>query len=437
VSAISLPPTSPDVVRRRAGRARYSGEWKQSVLSVFQPLLAPNRYKGAYGGRGGAKSHFFAELLLHRCVVQPTRAVCVREIQRSLEQSVKRLLEDKIVSLGLSERFRVMATHIETPHDGIIIFQGMQDHTAESLKSLEGYDVAWVEEAQMLSQRSLNLLRPTIRKEGSEIWFSWNPMEVTDPVDVFLRGSSPPPSTAVVETSYEDNPHLPQVLRDEIEWDKARDLEKYLHIWKGRYRKFSEARVFKNWRVEEFESPREADFYLGSDWGFSIDPSVLTRCFFLDARTLCVDHEAYEVGCEIEDTPDLFDGLLCAGLCPPKRSDCRRPEHGWARPWVVTADNARPETISHMQRHGYKKMTASIKGPNSVEEGISFLQSYDIIVHPRCRHTIDELTYYSYRVDPLTDVVLPILADKKNHVIDSLRYAVERKRRAKRRGLLV
>ena len=406
------------------------------MLPVFRPLLQDVRYKAAFGGRGGAKSHFFAEALVARCVERQTRAVCVREIQRSLEQSVKRLLEDKIARMGVSDRFRVLNTHIETPHDGIIIFQGMQDHTAESLKSLEGYDVAWVEEAQMLSERSLTLLRPTIRKANSEIWFSWNPMEPTDPVDKFFRGGALPPSAALVETSYLDNPHLPEVLKQEIAWDQARDPDKYAHVWKGKYRRVSEARVFKNWRVEEFNTPADASFLYGGDWGFATDPTALVRCYFdkQDPRVLRVDHEAYEVGCEIIDTPALFDSVLCAGACPTPRSACRRPEHGAARKWEITADSARPETISHLKKNGYPKITPSVKGARSVEEGVAFLQSYDIIVHPRCKHTIDELTFYSYKTDPLTGVVLPLLADKKNHVIDSLRYAVEKTRRSRIQG---
>src|SRR5579864_6691096 len=154
---------------------------------VFVPLLEPARYKGAYGGRGSGKSHHFADSLIERCLLRFTRAVCIREVQRTLEQSVKRLLEDKIIAFGLQREFRVLNTHIETPRDGVIIFNGMQDHTAESIKSLEGFHVAWVEEAQSLSQRSLDLLRPTIREADSEIWLSWNPRFATDPVDRLLR----------------------------------------------------------------------------------------------------------------------------------------------------------------------------------------------------------------------------------------------------------
>lgn len=343
------------------------------------------------------------------------RAVCVREVQKSLDQSVKRLIEDKIQALGVGAHFRVLNTHIEAANNGRIIFQGMQNHTAESIKSLEGYHVAWVEEAQSLSQRSLDLLRPTIREDDSELWFSWNPSLPTDPVDVLLRGEKGIPGAIVVEANWRDNPWFPEVLRKEKDWDQSRDPEKYAHIWLGEYQRNSEARVFRNWRIEEFETPDDARFYLGADWGFSIDPTVLVRCWIKD-RQLFVDAEAYKVGCEIDRTPALFDTL-----------DPKRP--AMARNWPVTADSARPETIDYVRRHGYPRIKSALKGKGSVEDGIEFLKSYDIVVHPRCRHTIDELTMYSWKVDDKTQEVLPVLEDKKNHVIDALRYAVEGVRR--------
>lgn len=378
---------------------------------VFKPLLAPARYKGAFGGRGSGKSHFMAESVLEASLMARTDIVCVREVQKSLDQSVKKLLELKIEALGVGPRFNVLRTHIESDLGGRIIFQGLQDHTAESIKSLEGYRIAWVEEAQSLSKRSLELLRPTMRADDSELWFSWNPNFSTDPVDVLLRGSNPPPGTIVVEANYRDNPWLPDVLRAEIDYDLKRDPEKFAHVWLGGYQQNSEKRVFKNWTVEEFERPAGTVFRLGADWGFAIDPSCLVRCS-IEGKRLYVDYEAYMIGCEITQLPDLFD---------------RVPD---AREWFITADSARPETISHMQKHGYPRMNAAVKGAKSVEEGIAFLQSFDIVVHPRCQHVIDELTLYSYKQDSLTGTVLPILEDKNNHMIDSLRYACEGARKA-------
>ena len=380
--------------------------------AVFEPLLYPKRYKGAYGGRGSGKSHFFAELLVECCILNPgTRWACIREVQKSLDQSVKRLLEDKIKALGVGHLFSVRAFDIETPGGGLIIFQGMQNHTADSIKSLEGFDGAWVEEAQSLSQRSLDLLRPTIRKEESELWFSWNPENSTDPVDAFLRGDDPPPDSAVIEVNFMDNPWFPEVLKAEMEYDRGRDADKYAHVWLGGYQKNSEARVFRNWTVQEFDIPKDAVIRQGADWGFSIDPTVLVQCY-IEGRKLYVPYEAFRIGCEIVDTPALFMTV---------------PE---AEKWPLIADSARPETISHMLKNGFPKIMPAVKGARSLEEGIEFLKSFDIIVHPRCKHVIDELTLYKYKQDPLTGQVLSVLEDKHNHTIDALRYACEGARRS-------
>jgi phage terminase large subunit len=205
------------------------------TAEVFEPLLAPARYKGAHGGRGSGKSHFFAEMLVDDHYRNPgLRSVCIREVQKSLKDSAKRLIEDKIQALGLGRAFNVQSDLIKTPGDGVILFQGMQDHTAETIKSLEAFDRAWVEEAQTLSERSLTLLRPTIRAEGSEIWASWNPRRKTDAIDNFLR-TLKPAGSVIVQANWKDNPWFPKVLADE----RAIDLEKYPerceHIWDGGY----------------------------------------------------------------------------------------------------------------------------------------------------------------------------------------------------------
>lgn len=431
------------------------------VPRVFKPLLRRGpKYKGARGGRGSGKSHFFGEQVIVRCLEDPTtRVVCVREVQNSLSESSKRLITDKIESMGVGYAFEVLDNVIHVLDDdgvrrGIIIFVGMQNHTAKSIKSLEGFNIAWVEEAQSLSQRSLDLLTPTIREAGGEIWFSWNSEKASDPVETFMchDEAQADPDIICVTANYHDNPWFAETsLVADMERDKRRDPEKYAHIWLGAYLKRSKASVFTNWKIRNFTTPAETPrFYYGADWGFSVDPSVLIRCFVgrlegtvdnpvavPDPKGTClfVDREAYKVGCEIDETPALF-----AGDCPPQF----KQENGlprWTNPhrhtgipgalkWPITADSARPETISYMARQGFSIHPAK-KGPGSVEDGIEFLKDYDIVVHPDCVYTIDELSLYSYKIDPKTDEVLPILEDKKNHVIDSLRYAVEAVRRAR------
>jgi len=363
------------------------------------------------------------------------RAVCLREVQKSLSQSVRQLILDKIEKLGVKHLFDVprdneSAIHILTPsgeRSGRIDFQGLQTQTKDTIKSLEGYDRAWVEEAQSVSQRSLDMLRPTIRKPGSEIWFSYNPHKPNDPVDALFRGPNPPRGSVVIEVNFSDNPWLPDELKEEMEGDRERDPDKYAHVWLGAYAGRTEAKVFRNYRIQAFESPVEAVFRFGGDWGFSIDPTTLVRGFIgrmeggkaipdTAGRCLFVDYEAYEVGCNIDKTPALFDTV-------PRSRDFR-----------ITADSARPETVSYMRRNGFPKIIAAVKGPGSIEDGISFLQSFEMVIHPRCVNVIREVSEFSYKIDKQTDEILPFLEDKDNHTVDALRYALEGLRRAGKPG---
>jgi len=232
-----------------------------SILQIetaraFQPLLAPARYKGAHGGRGSGKSHFFAEMLVEDHYANPgLRSVCIREVQKSLKESAKRLIEDKVQALGFGPHFDCQREQINTPGGGVILFQGMQDHTAETIKSLEGFNRAWIEEAQTLSERSLTLLRPTIRAEGSEIWASWNPRRPKDAIDAFLRGEKPD-NAIVIEANWRDNPWFPSVLEDERKLDQARYPDRYEHIWEGGYAKAFEGAYFARHLTEAKASGR-------------------------------------------------------------------------------------------------------------------------------------------------------------------------------------
>jgi phage terminase large subunit len=216
-------------------KTKTTGLLQIPTPAVFDPLTRPSRYKGAYGGRGSGKSHFFGELLVQQCHDNKgMRAVCIREIQRTLAQSSKRLIEDKIGALGLGRGFRVLHDRIVTPGDGLIIFNGMQDHTAESIKSLEGFQIAWIDEAQVLSARSLQLLRPTIRAKGSEIWASWNPRRKSDAIDDFFRNRQPAQAVAV-QANWRDNPWFPPELEQERQLDLKLYPDRYGHIWEGEY----------------------------------------------------------------------------------------------------------------------------------------------------------------------------------------------------------
>jgi len=201
---------------------------------VFQPLTRPARFKGSWGGRGSGKSHFFGGFLVLSSLRRQVRAVCLREVQNSIKDSVKQLIEDKIRQYGLADEFEITDAEIRGPNDSLFVFRGLKSHNASSIKSLEGFNVAWVEEAQTVSQKSLDLLLPTIRSEDSELWFSWNPDQPTDPVDQFLR-VHPPEGSVVVRANYTDNPFFPTVLEDDMRRDKQTSPEKYAHVWLGEY----------------------------------------------------------------------------------------------------------------------------------------------------------------------------------------------------------
>lgn len=214
----------------------------RSIARAFLPLIKPARFKGAHGGRGGGKSHFFGDEGVDRCLAGQ-RGVCIREIQNTIAESSKALIEAKIHERGLSHLFTITEVKITSVTGGLIIFKGLRDFNAANIKSLEGFDWAWVEEAQTITQRSLDLLIPTIRKEGSELWFSWNPRHETDPVDVLLRQNTPE-GAIVVEVGLDDNPWATDVLKTERDRAYEIDTEKAEHVWGGGYEQISEGAIF-------------------------------------------------------------------------------------------------------------------------------------------------------------------------------------------------
>ena len=363
---------------------------------AFQELFRPHRYKVFFGGRGSAKSWSVARALLILGYQKKLRILCTREIQKSISQSVHKLLCDNIEMLGFSGFYTIKKEGIVGNNGTEFLFKGLRFNPIE-IKSTEGIDICWVEEAQAVSADSWDILIPTIRKTNSEIWITFNPMDMDDPTyQRFVV--NPSPKAYVRKVNYNENPFFPDTAKEEMEWVKARDYDAYLHIWEGEVRKHSNAVIFAGrYRVEDFETPPDARFYQGVDWGFSSDPSVLIRCFVKD-RTLYIDREAWGVGVELDETPALFDIVETA------------------RTWPIKADNARPETISFMKRRGYH-ISGAKKWAGSIEDGIAFLKSFDIVVHPRCRHTIDEFAHYSYKVDKQTGDVLPVIVDAWNHCL--------------------
>lgn len=427
MSSPDLSWITPEVVwaARREKKRRIRDQMMRGLFAPVADDGLPVRFRVAKGGRGSGKSHCFAEALIERAAQKKTRILCAREIQKSIRDSVKALLTKKIKELGYESEFNVLDTEIRHSNGSLITFVGLRSNI-ESVKSTEDVDICYVSEARTVSQTSWDVLTPTIRNVGSEIWCDYNPEDPKDPVDAKFSGDAVPPGSIVRHINYTENPFFPDVLRVEMEWDKSRDIEKYNHVWLGLHKTNSEARVFKKVEVREVpEPPADTVFRFGADWGYSVDPSVLLR-MWIDGRTLYIDREAYRVGCETEDLPKLFagkDGANEGEVWTPEL-EAAYPGIEDAKKWPITADSARPETISHMNKRGFK-MTGARKGPNSVSEGIEWLQSYDIVIDPSCKHAAYEFTSYAFKIDDKTNQVLPILVDKDNHVIDAARYGTE------------
>ena len=411
-------------------REKMGGLTKPPVPPAYDFLWQPARYKICKGGRGKGATWSIARRLLDRAHSEKRLILCTREFQNSIADSVHRVLVNQIQILGYGEFFRISAHNIRSlVSDSEFIFRGLNDLTADTIRSMEGLTDVWCAEAQKMGKKSWETLSPTVRIEGSEIYADYNPDEETDPTHVMFT-VSPPAGSIVRHINFDQNPFFPAVLEQERQEslrrireapnDDARDQAQmdYDNIWLGQPRKISKASILgSRWYFEDFVPSTNWDGpYDGADWGFSQDPTVRIRCW-IHEKKLYVEREAYAVGVEIKDLPKLFDEF----------PDSRRVK--------IRADNARPETISHMKNSGFNIITAD-KWKGSVEDGVEHLRgAYDaIVVHSRCQNTAREMRNYSYKTDRLTGDILPEIVDLNNHTIDSLRYALDPVIQRRRKG---
>lgn len=380
------------------------------------PVFAKDyRYKGAYGGRGSGKTRAFAKMSAvsaYQRAMQGESGVilCGREFMNSLEESSLEEVKQAIKSEPfLANFFDVGEKYVRTK-DGRIsyVFSGLR-HNLDSIKSKARILIAWIDEAETVSETAWRKLIPTVRENNSEIWVTWNPENRGSATDTRFR-QNPPENSCIIEMSYQDNPWFPDVLEQERLNDKQRlDDATYRWIWEGAYLEASEAQIFRG-KYQELEFEPNPDFngpYYGLDFGFANDPTAAVKCWVFN-NDLYIEHEAGKVGLELDETTQF----ITKGV--PQIAD-----------HVVRADSARPESISYLKRHGLPRIIGVEKWKGSVEDGIEHIKSYNkVYIHPRCQHTLNEFRLYSYKTDRLSGDVLPVVIDAHNHFIDALRYAL-------------
>lgn len=380
---------------------------------AFQPLFKKARYKIFWGGRGSGKSTSVARYLILKAHTEKHRIACLREYQNSIEDSVYYLLKSQIEALGLSAWFEFTKTSIVSKVTGSeFLFKGLHFNTEQVMKSLEGVTIAWVEEGQTVGENSWKILTPTIRLDGSEIIVTFNQGDENDATyKRFVL--NPPPGAIVCAVTWKDNPWFTGALDEERRHLLASDPEAYEWVWGLSCKAISDAIIFRRkYVIEGFETPVDARFFHGMDFGFSQDPSALIRMYTTGkpgpgSEELWIDMEAFGHGVDMDELPQLMDSIPTA------------------RKWPIKADCARPETISYLRKQGFN-ITEAKKWQGCVEDGITHLRGFKMIhIHERCKRIAQEARLYSYKVDRISGDILPIIIDKHNHGWDATRYALD------------
>ena len=381
------------------------------IPQIMEPLFESDdkRYLVLWGGRGSGKSWSVAQYLILKALEEKCIILCTREHQISVKDSVHHLLEETISRLELNDYFIILDKEIRCKNNSKFIFSGLQN--IKNIKSKEAIKYVWIEEADNLNKVTFETVDPTIRVDDSQIIMVFNlQLEDDYPYTNFVLKERA--DTLVINANYHDNPFLSKALISQKDYAKENDIEAYNHIWLGHARQISDALIFKNKFVKEyFETPEDAIFYYGADFGYNPDPAVLVRSFIID-NTLYIDQEAYGVKVELDGLPEFYDSIYDRDIG-----------------WMIIGDCHRPDTISFLQNQGFN-IKGCKKGKGSVDDGVGHLRSFDrIVIHPRCKYTFFEFCHYSYKVDPRTGKILPIIIDDHNHVIDSVRYSLEDVRR--------
>lgn len=384
------------------------------------------RFKVLYGGRGSGKSYSIALALIQRALYEPLNILCARDLGKSIIYSVHQLLSDIISHHKLDAFFDITQYTIKSVAGATFIFTGLRSNPHE-IKSLEGIDICWIEEATKVPEKSWEMLVETIRNKGSEIWISFNPDLKDDPVYVrYVENAKNLAASGIAIISelvnYHDNPFFYETqLPKSMEYDKKFRPDIYNCKWLGNVKKESDALIFRGkYIIDDFDTPPlkklfEERYFYGLDFGFNPDPLAMTRSFIYN-NCLYIDQELYQVGLDLKDIPDFLDQM---------------PE---VRDWLIKADCARPDIISMLNDEGFTvegasktwEMKDKPRGANEqqyIKAGIEYLCDFEkIIIHTRCTNTADEFGCYSKKIDKITDKILPIIEDKYNHCLtgDSL-----------------
>jgi phage terminase large subunit len=395
-----------------------------NIPEAFHFLFTPSRYKIIYGGRGSGKTKNVALALILKAYQKPLSILCGREYQKSLEDSVMRELANAITTLNLQKYFDVQHNCIKGKNGSYFAFTGFAKNP-ESLKSLSDFDICWIEEADTVSKNSWTTLVPTFRKNTSEIWATLNPKMKDDFIyGEFIATDTPPRNAIIVKVNYNDNPYFPQVLEDDRLEMLIRDPDLYKHVWEGEILELSSSRVFPHVSIEDMDDiiytthPRPEPNY-GLDFGLSVDPAVLAETYLFNHNgqdTVYIKEIWYRKNLHVDEYVPLLREI-------PNLKNYA----------LITADSSRPELIAHIKKYQYN-IKGCKKYPGSLNEGVEHLKQFNIVIHPSCREAITEFLGYKYKMK--NDEILPEIDQKNDHVIDAVRYSLERYRKRTSSSLL-
>lgn len=382
-----------------------------NIPEAFNFLFTPSRYKIIYGGRGSGKTRNAALALVVLAYQSPLRVLCGREFQKSLEDSVLRELSDAVYTLKLQNFFEIQKNCIIGQNGSYFAFSGFAKNV-EALKSLSNFDMMWIEEGDTVSKASWTTLVPTFRKNTSEIWVTMNP-KLADSFmyTEFINNPNPPKNAIIKKINYDQNPFFPKILEDQRVEMLERDPELYDHVWEGNVLALSSARVFPKITIDDLDDKiTTLKPMVGMDFGFSVDPTVVAIVYVIEtpegqSDILYIKDTYYRHKLEIDEYPGLLRSI-------PELKDYT----------LITADNSQPALISHLKKYQFN-IRGCRKFQGSVVEGVKFMQNFNIVIHPTCSEAITEFMTYKYKVKD--EKILTDIDQKNDHVIDSVRYAIE------------